>query len=148
MQHHGTSRRLYFAYGSNLSKKQMSKRCPDTVTLRPFELLGWKLVFRRTADIVPAFGQTALGALYSITPKDELALDRYEGVSRGKYRRESIRISTNNHALTYVMAGSRPEEAPSTEYYGLIEQGFADWKWPISGLELARVRTFGHGTRD
>jgi len=148
MQHQRTSRRLYFAYGSNLNKKQMSERCPNAVPLRAFELLGWKLVFRGTADIVPVFGCTVCGAFYSITPKDELALDRYEGVGREKYRRESIRISSDKNALTYVMAGRRPVEAPSVAYFELIKQSFADWNWPVSGLELARDHAFGHSTRD
>ena len=131
---------LYFAYGSNLNKRQMLERCPDATAVRGYELLGWKLLFRRTADIVPAFGSTVLGGLYRITSADGLALDRYEGVRRGRYRREYFQVG-GQPVLTYVMNNSNPEEAPSAQYFELIEQGYRDWQWPVHGLITAYLHT-------
>ena len=42
---------LYLAYGSNLNKKQMSFRCPKAKALESCILSGYKLEFRRVANI-------------------------------------------------------------------------------------------------
>jgi gamma-glutamylcyclotransferase (GGCT)/AIG2-like uncharacterized protein YtfP len=122
-------RSQYFAYGSNLNKRQMSERCPTAVPL----LLGWRLVFRRTTDIVPCFGYTVLGGLYSVANADIQALDRYEGVPHGRYRRRYFRVR-GERVLTYVMNNGIPMRHPPPEYYQLIEQGYRDWKLPMHRL--------------
>ena len=38
--------KLYIAYGSNLHKQQMEKRCPDAVPHAVGTLNGWELVYR------------------------------------------------------------------------------------------------------
>jgi gamma-glutamylcyclotransferase (GGCT)/AIG2-like uncharacterized protein YtfP len=115
----------------------MFERCPDAIPVRSYELIGWKLVFRRTADIVPAVGHTVLGGLYRITPADEVALDRYEGVHRGRYRRKHLLVGSQ-WAFTYVLNRSLAEEAPSAEYFALVERGFQDWNLPTAALVAAR----------
>ena len=115
----------------------MFDRCPEAIPVRSHELIGWKLIFRRTADIVPAVGHTVLGALYRITPVDEMALDRYEGVHRGRYRRKNFLLG-GQWAFTYVMNSSYAEEAPSAEYFALVERGFQDWNLPTDALIAAR----------
>jgi gamma-glutamylcyclotransferase (GGCT)/AIG2-like uncharacterized protein YtfP len=128
---------LYFAYGSNLNRSRMFDRCPDATSVRVHELLGWKLIFRRSADIVPADGHTVVGGLYRITRADEVALDRYEGVHRGRYRRKHFLLGSQ-WAFTYVMNDSLTEEAPSAEYFALIERGYLDWRLPTAALVAAR----------
>jgi gamma-glutamylcyclotransferase (GGCT)/AIG2-like uncharacterized protein YtfP len=115
----------------------MSERCPDATSVRVHELVGWKLMFRPKADIVPAAGHTVLGGLYRITRADELRLDRYEGVHRGRYRRKHFLVGSQ-WAFTYVMNRSLAEEAPSAEYFALIERGFQDWGLPRVALVAAR----------
>jgi hypothetical protein len=83
-----------------------------------------------------------LGGLYHITWADELALDRYEGVGRGKYYREYIRVG-RRRALAYVMGDRRPEQAPSADYYALVKQGYRDWKLPMNTLASARASSDG-----
>jgi gamma-glutamylcyclotransferase (GGCT)/AIG2-like uncharacterized protein YtfP len=134
VHHHGTT--LYFAYGSNLNKRRMFERCPGATPVRAHELLGWKLVFRGTADIVPCFGHTVVGALYSVTHADIRELDRFEGAPYGRYRRKYFWVG-RQRACTYVMNSSLAEEAPSAEYYSLIEQGYLDWNWRTSELVSA-----------
>lgn len=115
----------------------MFDRCPDASPVRTHELLGWKLVFRRTADIVPAAGHTVHGGLYRITLTDELVLDRYEGVHRGRYRRKHF-LMGGQWVLFYVMNSSYADEAPSPEYFALIERGYKDWHLPTAALIAAR----------
>lgn len=114
----------------------MSERCSGASPIRAYELLGWKLIFRRTADIVPCFGHTVMGGLYRITRTDEIALDRNEGVGRGRYRRKHFLLG-RHWALAYVMNSSIPEGPPTAEYLALVEQGYRDWNLPTDGLALA-----------
>ncbi|KAE8447421.1 hypothetical protein EG329_010835 [Mollisiaceae sp. DMI_Dod_QoI] len=90
--------RFYFAYGSNLSLTQMSRRCP-TATYTSFGILRnhtWKIGPRGYANVVPssvscspssslqksgyANKPVVYGALYALQPSDEEALDYAEGV--------------------------------------------------------------------
>jgi gamma-glutamylcyclotransferase (GGCT)/AIG2-like uncharacterized protein YtfP len=119
----------------------MFERCPGAVPVRTHGLRGWRLVFRGTADIVPAVGHTVLGGLYRITCADEAALDRYEGLRRGRYRRKHFLVGSQ-WALFYVMNSSYAEEAPSAEYFTLVERGFQDWKLPTAALVAARDASF------
>ena len=92
---HHREARIYFAYGSNLNKRQMMDRCPTAVPLRTHELLGWRLLFQRTADITPSFGHTVLGALYTVTDADIQALDQFEGAPRGRYGEDIFEFVAN-----------------------------------------------------
>ena len=68
----------YFAYGSNLNKKQMLERCPDSKLLLVATLSNYKLVFvgwsRRwrggVASIKPFRGEKVLGAVYELSDRD------------------------------------------------------------------------------
>ena len=120
----------------------MFERCPDAIPVRSYELLGWKLIFRRSADIVPADGHTVLGGLYRIILTDELALDRYEGIRRGRYRRKHFLVG-GQWVLSYVMDSSISEEAPSAEYLALIDQGYQDWHLPTASLALTSAHALG-----
>lgn len=86
--------RFYFAYGSNISLTQMSRRCP-TAVYHSFGLLrnhNWKIGPRGYANVVPStiFGNllktgkvckpVVYGALYTLEPSDEAALDHAERV--------------------------------------------------------------------
>ena len=72
---------LYLAYGSNLNKKQMSKRCPKAKPIGPIILSGYKLEFRRVATIKHTKKiEDKLGCgLWEITKDCEKSLDIYEG---------------------------------------------------------------------
>ncbi len=43
---------IYFAYGSNLNKIQMQKRCPDSELISECYLPGYELTFRGVADVI------------------------------------------------------------------------------------------------
>ena len=120
---------LYFAYGSNLNKRQMASRCPGAVPLGRFTLDDARLVFRGVADVAYEPGAKCLGGVWRITPACEVALDRYEGVARGLYRREIVEIDNGESLLYYVMrsTGIFP---PSWDYLESIREGYRDFKIP------------------
>lgn len=105
------SDRLYFAYGSNLSPEQMARRCPDSIFLGKATLPGyrWQANERGVANAVmdpdpdpdpevvvkgreeeePAAVE---GLLYALSLDDEIRLDRYEGVAKGRYDKFAMRV--------------------------------------------------------
>ena len=77
---------LYFAYASNLNKKQMRERCPDskprfTATLPNYKLvfLGWSREWRGGKASIRLFrGEKVLGAIYDVSEQCLRQLDKYE----------------------------------------------------------------------
>ena len=81
------NRIYYFAYGSNLSQKQMLERCPDSKPRFRAILPNYKLIFAGwsprwhggVASIKRSRGKKVKGAVYEILEKCLKPLDRYEG---------------------------------------------------------------------
>jgi len=129
----------YFAYGSNLNKKQMLERCPDSkpmfiVTLHNYKLVfvGWSRQWRGgVASIKPFRGERVLGAIYEVSDRDLRRLDSYEGYP-GNYTRFNITVFNEDgepiKAITYIKSGQLEETQPSKEYLSLIQQGCRDWR--------------------
>jgi gamma-glutamylcyclotransferase len=128
----------YFAYGSNLSKKQMKERCPDSkpvsiVTLHNYKLVfvGWSRKWRGgVVSVKPFRGEKVLGAIYEISEEDLRRLDKYQG-SPDAYTRMKVAVTGDFgeqiEAVTYVKAGRLEETQPSGEYLSAIQQGYRDW---------------------
>lgn len=119
--------KLYIAYGSNLNLRQMSVRCPDAVPVGNTMLKGWQLTFRGVATLEPdEKAETPVG-VWDITPKDEIALDRYEGFPR-LYRKEMVTVELNGktvRAMVYLMNEGLPC-LPSKWYLDAIAAGYED----------------------
>ncbi len=128
----------YFAYGSNLNKKQMLERCPDSkplfvATLRNYRLVfvGWFRQWRGgIISIKPFRGGKVLGALYELSDRDLRRLDSYEGYP-GSYNRLKVTVFDEDgepvEAITYIKSEQSEETQPSKEYLSLIQQGYRDW---------------------
>jgi len=128
----------YFAYGANLSKKQMRQRCPDSqpkfiATLPNYKLVfvGWSRQWRGgVATIKSSRGEKILGAIYEISDRDLKRLDSYEGYP-ANYNRLKVTVFNEDgepfEAITYIKAGQIEETPPSPEYLTIIKQGCKDW---------------------
>jgi gamma-glutamylcyclotransferase (GGCT)/AIG2-like uncharacterized protein YtfP len=116
---------LYFAYGSNLNAEQMARRCPGARFVGRYELQGWRLVFRKFADIEPAdlIDDSVLGGVWEITALHLRALDRFEG-HPVTYRRRLMETPFGN-AWVYLNQRSYYEDPPP-EYVERIHQGWID----------------------
>jgi gamma-glutamylcyclotransferase (GGCT)/AIG2-like uncharacterized protein YtfP len=130
---------LYFAYGSNLHLAAMARRCPGAVALGSIKLGDSRLVFRGVADCIYEPGGECPGGVWKITPECEAALDRYEGVSAGFYRKEYVPVegyADEDRMLVYVMnsTGIMP---PSEGYYATIREGYRDFGLPARYLREA-----------
>ena len=127
----------YFAYGSNLNRKQILQRCPEskpkfTATLHHYQLvfIGWSRQWRGgVASIRPIRGGKVLGAIYEVSEEDLKRLDNYEG---SDYRRLNVIVNDEDgepvEAITYIRSGQAEEIKPSPEYLAIIQQGYKDWR--------------------
>lgn len=130
--------RLYLAYGSNLDLGQMRHRCPGAEPVRAIMVPNRRLIFRRFADIIEEPGAQVPCAIYRITPEDEAALDRFEGVSVGSYTKATIRLRTPSLGVIQplVYLNNRDgEDPPSRRYVETIRRGYRDWRLPMDLLD-------------
>lgn len=124
--------RLCIAYGSNLNLEQMQHRCPTAEAVGTSVLRGWRLRFRGEAYSAVATIERSKGSevpvlIWRLQPRDELALDRYEGFPF-LYRKETLRLTVNGkqvYAMVYIMnKAGRPYGAPALGYFNTIREGY------------------------
>jgi len=128
----------YFAYASNLNRKQMTERCPNAKPMFQAVLPNYKLIFSgwsrewkgAKASIKPFQGEKVHGAIYEVSDMDLGKLDRYEGYPN-EYTHLNVAVFTENgeqvKAVTYIKRQQSDESAPSREYLSVIQQGYKDW---------------------
>ncbi len=116
----------YFAYGSNLDPGTfLERRRMRPRSARPGRLEGYRLVFdlrvgrgeRAVANLEPSLFDSVHGVAYALSHEDAARLDRTEGVHRGAYRREDVRIELRDGgrvwAFTYVSPHHTRDRKPS-----------------------------------
>lgn len=148
---------LYWCYGSNLSVRQMARRCPGARKIKALPVYGAKLVFRGVADVLITNNpeDVALGGLWRITAENERALDRYEGVQgrKGMYTKEYFYLrdkSRHYHAVLYYKMNSEGIFPPSEGYLAGIVDGYTDFGLDLTKLDEAVRRAWDdkHKTED
>ncbi|MGK2966098.1 MAG: gamma-glutamylcyclotransferase family protein [Tepidiformaceae bacterium] len=124
----------YFAYGSNMSPGQMAERCPGAGMVSTAVLEGYRVAFTRysrrwdgyVADVVRTEGEEAHGVLWEVSEGHLAALDVFEGVATGGYRREDVVVRTPDGAMhsavAYVVVEPGPEGEPSGAYREVITE--------------------------
>lgn len=138
---------LYFAYGSNMSRGSMRERCPTAREAGRAILRGYRFVIMANgyASVSPAAGADVHGFLWAIGPRDLAALDDYEDVADGLYRKATLPIVQERmtiEALVYLGCETR-EGRPSPDYIALVVAAARDCGLPEDYVaELAR---FGPG---
>lgn len=129
----------YFAYGTDLNKKVMKERCPDSVPERIAVLPNYKVVFTGwsrqlrggTISIKFSRGDKVRGGLYEISERDLRRLDSLEGYPNLSNRLNVTVFDTDDEAVqavTYIKTGQAEETKPSPEYLAIIQQGYRDWR--------------------
>ena len=126
---------LYFAFGSNLHKKQMKRRCRDSKYIGCYTLKNYKLAFRTghlssgklksgVADVQKKKYSKVLGAIYKISKKDEKKLDIYEDYPT-LYVKKYFKI-LGKKVMFYFMPKKTKIIPPSKRYLNIIIQGYRD----------------------
>lgn len=126
--------KLYVAYGSNLNKEQMARRCPTAKIYGTGFLNNWELIYRGSktgayATIRRKKGSKVPVAVWKIEALDEQSLDIYEGYPRF-YLKRNIMVSLPaglKKAMVYIMDPMRLPSAPSPHYIDTIYKGYTDF---------------------
>ena len=127
--------KYYLAYGSNLNKEQMARRCPGAKPIGAALLPNSELVFRRGfLTIEPKQGSSVPVGIWRISDENEKALDRYEGFPKF-YRKEYFDLpfwmpgdnGQNEHCLAYVMQDGHPLQVPTDRYFYTVMRGYTDF---------------------
>lgn len=133
--------KLYIAYGSNLNRKQMAKRCPSAKVIGVTIIKDYELVFRGRANsavatIEPKEGSSVPVAIWSIKKADEKNLDVYEGFP-WLYTKENFTLEIDGKtisAMAYVMTPGKEYGKPSQTYFDTISCGYTDFGFSLSDL--------------
>jgi cation transport regulator ChaC len=125
---------LYFAYGSNMSRPDMARRCPSAKAMGPARLDGWRFLVTLDgyASIAPEAGSTVHGVLWRLSPRDLAALNAYESLDSGLYVRRTLPVRRGDRvvpALVYVGRG-RGAGKPRPGYQQILVRAATDWGFP------------------
>jgi len=143
----------YFAYGSNMLRRQILERCPNARFLGPACLRDHALAFTRrserwgggVADVIASAGSETWGGLYAITAADIAKLDQLEGHPHSYERRRVVveHIGAPVAAWAYVVVAKQPAVLPTREYWQAIVAGAVDCDLPEP--YIAALRALAHG---
>jgi gamma-glutamylcyclotransferase (GGCT)/AIG2-like uncharacterized protein YtfP len=139
---------LYFAYGANMKRGAMRKRCPGARALGPALLRGWRYVIAQGyGSIAPAAGMRVFGVLWRLTPRDLAALNAFESLDSGLYRRATLTVeagASRARALVYV-GNRRGKRRPAPGYQERLVAAAEDWQLPAR--YVAELRRLAPGYR-
>ena len=135
----------YFGYGSNLSKEQMTIRCPESKYYASGTLSGysWLINARGYASITPSESEFVLGEVFTLSQQDIDYLDIYESVEEGMYLKSNLSIETSKgtiDCLVYIASDSTPG-IPQEEYIERINLGIKSANLPDDYVQKA-IRPF------
>ena len=132
---------LYFAFGSNLNRKQIKRRCKNSRFISRHILKNYQLVFRSkygAADVQRKKGSSVLGAIYDISKADEKKLDVYEEFPK-VYVKKYFKI-LGKKVMFYYMSSKTKQVKPSRRYLNSIIQGYKDCGYQDSHILVLRAR--------
>ena len=128
----------YIAYGSNLPRAAMERRCPGCAPAGTGRLEGWRLDFFRHATVTPCEGASVPVAVYEIGPDHLRALDEYEGWPVYYTREEvCVRLSGGGEVrgLIYVMdPGMQRPVLPDADYLDGMVRAYSEHRFPRGDL--------------
>jgi gamma-glutamylcyclotransferase (GGCT)/AIG2-like uncharacterized protein YtfP len=124
----------YFAYGSNMRRSAMTRRCPGASALGPAMLSGYRFFVGRDGwgSVAPGAGQTVHGVLWRLTPRDIAALHAYELLHQGLYDVRYVPVRHGKRqvrAMIYILR-RRAAGIPRPGYVEMIAAAARGWKLP------------------
>lgn len=118
--------KYYLAYGSNLNKEQMEKRCPGAVPVGTMMLKGYELKFKGPLTIEKKRGGRVPLGVWEVNEENEKALDHYEGFPMF-YHKEELTISKGKKGFIYIMNERLGRNGTSRHYFDVCKQGYKDF---------------------
>ena len=123
----------YFAYGANLDVDTLRERKVEFGFVCLGKVRDKRLVFHvpgedgtGKADLMDDRGSHAHGVVYDVPESSLAGLDVYEGIERGRYRRQEILVQTSRGEMpcvAYQAAKFRTGLKPSQDYLQRLIRG-------------------------
>jgi gamma-glutamylcyclotransferase (GGCT)/AIG2-like uncharacterized protein YtfP len=139
---------LYFAYGANMERAAMAKRCGRATPLGPALLRGWRYVIADGyGSVAPAAGMHVFGVLWRLTPRDLAALNIFESLDSGLYRRTMLTVEVGGQrarALVYLGRNGGKRRAMPGYQERIIA---AAEEWDLPKRYIAELRRLAPGYR-
>ena len=130
---------LHFAYGSNMSRDLMMRRCPQAVAIRPGWLAHWRFIIMRDgyASIVPAPGERVHGVVWRLSARDLAALNSYESLDSGLYRVRmlTVRVGSQMAKARVYVGHTREKGRPRAGYQEEVVAAARAWRLPLDYVE-------------
>jgi gamma-glutamylcyclotransferase (GGCT)/AIG2-like uncharacterized protein YtfP len=142
---------IYFAYGANMERDAMRKRCPGARELGTARLSGFRYVIAAGyGSVARAPGRAVFGVLWRLTPRDLAALNIFESLDSGLYRRAMVTVecgAKRARALVYIgRNGGRRRPMPG--YQERLVVAARAWRLPPRYVdELRRLAPGYRGAR-
>lgn len=142
----------YFAYGSNMSFKELVAYCPSRKYLKRCHVPDYRFVYDGysitrggpVGNIVETKGCTVWGGLFEIEKKEKAALNRKEGAPTS-YREKEITVYDEqgnifNNVITYIR-DPLIEGVPPAAYLHIVLTGAKDCNLPKDYIDqyLSRI---------
>jgi cation transport regulator ChaC len=125
---------LYFAYGANLSRAAMRRRCPGARAVGPALLEGYRFFIGIDGwgSVKPGTGDRVHGVVWRLTPRDIAALHAYELLHAGLYdvRHLPVRLGARRVPAMIYLLRRRSPGRPKPGYVELIAASARDWNLP------------------
>lgn len=113
----------YFAYGANMDPVPMAQRCPGArrVGLAVLPDHEFQIAAAGYGNATAAAGRTVHGVLWDLPLQDELALDDFEGVPEGLYRKAIASVRTSDGRRVSAMVYLPADPSPGLPRAGYLE---------------------------
>ncbi len=140
----------YFAYGSNLSPKQMLKRCPHAKFIAKAKILNHTLVFTGyssrwrggVATIINKQNSSVWGVIYELDPDCLSRLDGFEGLKYKRYKRKRVVCHFANGkkklASVYIKEPRKITHS-GRRYFSTIIAGAEHFELPANYIKTLRA---------
>ena len=140
------NRVVYFAYGSNMSRRRLQARAPSAEFLGIGVLACHALAFHKVSskdgsgkcDIVPSASKTVYGVLFRLAEPELPQLDAHEGVGEGyERRRVSVQDDSRRQVRAWTDIATRidPRVHPDTWYKRHVLEGAREARLPLAYVQ-------------
>ncbi len=125
---------LYFAYGSNMNRAAMARRCPGARAIGLATLEGHKFFvgIDGWGSVKPSAGGTVHGVLWRLTARDIAALHAYELLHQGLYDVRHLPVRSGGkrvRAMIYLLR-RKARGKPKPGYVEMIAASARAWRLP------------------
>ena len=142
-------KKLYIAYGSDMSTENMRKKCPGARVIAKSWLHDYQLAFHGLLNaarvtVVPSEGSDVPVIIWEISEHDEEVLDVFEGARVCLRKKETMVVEVDGkmeEALIYVQP-PRPVGRPHDSHLRSIAHGYREFNLDIRILNQAVLRSY------